>query len=420
MQNRRNAIYVLVIFTAITGLFTGRAFFFNVAYMLGAVLVVSIIWAWTSVRWVTILRRTRSRRTQVGRTFDETFVVTNRSWLPKLWIEVRDMSNLPGHRASYVVPTLGAAGSYDWQVRTRCTVRGEFKLGPMQVVSGDPFGFFVTQRRIEATSRIVVYPQMVSLNNVDLPMGMLSGGEAQRRRSHYITTNASGVRDYVSGDSFNRIHWRSSARKDRLIVKEFEIDPLVDLWLFADFSRHGLIEDPTIRRMNNGHGPVISSTVGIIPPSTEEYVAVITASLARYFIELERVLGFAAYTPNRDVHQPERGSRQLTHILESLAVARSLSDYTLGQMLSLETPYFTRGTTLVIVTASTDPDWVMRAQVLLRRGIRPLCVYVDPETFGAASGPSIKGMLRLARIPTIVVKRGDDLASVLSKRVELV
>jgi hypothetical protein len=55
--------------------------------------------------------------------------------------------------------------------------------------------------------------------------GLLSGGEALRRRTHYVTTNASGVRDYAPGDSFSRIHWRSTARRNRLIVKEFELDP---------------------------------------------------------------------------------------------------------------------------------------------------------------------------------------------------
>jgi uncharacterized protein (DUF58 family) len=62
----------------------------------------------------------------------------------------------------------------------------------------------------------------------------VTGGDALRRRTHYITTNASGVRDYAPGDPFNRIHWKSTARKDRLIVKEFELDPLADVWLILD------------------------------------------------------------------------------------------------------------------------------------------------------------------------------------------
>src|SRR5260370_11248838 len=70
-----------------------------------------------------------------------------------------------------------------------------------------------------------------------LPLGPMPGGEALRRGAHYVTANAAGVRDYSPGDSFNRIHWRSTARRDRLIVKEFELDPLSDIWVFLDGDR---------------------------------------------------------------------------------------------------------------------------------------------------------------------------------------
>ncbi len=414
MQNRRNVLYILTILCLGSGLFTGRTFFFNLAYMFVGLLLISYIWAWFSVRWIGIGRRTRARRAQVGKTLKEGFVIRNRSWIPKLWLEVRDHSDLPGHRASHVVPALAGRADYQWEVSTPCIARGEFRLGPITLISGDPFGLFLSPRRIEATSRVIVYPATVPISRFELPLGMLSGGEAQRRRSHYVTTNASGVRDYVPGDSFNRMHWRSTARKGQLIVKEFEIDPLVDIWLFADFSASSLVEAPGIQRIG-GTGPVIPSD-NSIPASTEEYVAVIAASLASHFIGQERALGFAAYTPKREIHQPERGNRQLTRIFETLAVARNTASYTLAQMLTLETPYFTRGTTLIIVSASTDITWVTEAQILGRRGIQTMCILLDTETFGGASAQELQGMLRLARIPTIVVSYGDNLATTLSQR----
>src|SRR5690606_28635019 len=179
--------------------------------------------------------------------------------------------------------------------------------------------------RIGATSRVIVYPATVPINHVELPVGLISGGDAQRRRAHFVTTNAAGVRDYVPGDSFNRIHWATTARKDKLMVKEFELDPLVDIWLFVDFSASSLVEDPSVQRAGRFNNIVPTSQD--IPPSTEEYNVVIAASLAKYFIDSERALGFAAYTPHREIHQPERGNRQLTRILQTLAVARSLAPH---------------------------------------------------------------------------------------------
>lgn len=414
MKSRRYVFYFLTTAMFMVGIFTGKAYFFNVGYMLLGVIIISYGWSWFSVRWISITRKTRARRAQVGRTFEETFIVKNRSIIPKLWVEVEDQSDLPDHRASRVVPSLGIGGQHDWSLQTRCVARGEFRLGPMVLMSGDPFGLFTARRFINATSRVVIYPTMVKLSHVDLPMGMLSGGEAQRQRSHYVTTNAAGVRDYVMGDSINRVHWRTTARRDQLTVKEFEIDPLVDIWMFADFARTSVIESPDLKRSESGY---IIPTHSGIPASTEEYVAVVTASLARYFIDLERVLGFIAYTPQRALHQPERGRRQLTHILETLAVAKSTNTYTLAQTLVLEAQSFSRGTTLIIVTSSADNTWITEAMLLSKRGIKVLCILIDASSFGyAPSGEEMAAYLRVVKIPTLVIRRGDDIADALARQ----
>jgi uncharacterized protein (DUF58 family) len=199
------------------------------------------------------------------------------------------------------------------------------------------------------------------------------------------------------------------------MVKESEIDPLVDVWLFVDFSAASLIERSGLRHVN-GNGPIIPRG-NEIPPSTEEYGVVIAASLARHFLDKERALGFAAYIPHREVYQPERGARQLMRILQALAVARSLSSYSLAQMLSLETPYFTRGTTLVIITSSVEESWVTQAQIIGRRGIRPVCILLDPASF-AGAGPDVRDsqtMLRLAKVPSLVISCGDDITTLLAQ-----
>ena len=415
MPGRRNALYLLAILSLLIGLLTGRADLFNIAYLIAAVMFLSLVWIWVTLRGIVLRRTTRTRRSQVGRVFHESFGVRKTGILPKLWLEIRDHSTLPGHQASHVVPTLVGKSEYTWDVETVCAARGEFQLGPMTVLSGDPFGLFHSPRRLGATDSLIVYPMTVELDRVQLPIGFLSGGDAQRQLTHQITTNASSIRDYVSGDSMNRIHWRSTARTGNIMVKEFELDPMVDIWLFNDFSADSLCEDASIRRVDQIGNIIPNSTS--IPPSTEEYGVIIAASLAKHFIDDERVVGYAAYTPLRQLFQPERGDRQLTRILQALAVARSTSNHSLREMLSLETHQFTRGTTLMIITSSLDQDWINAVQILQRRGIRPICVFIDPQTFGAELDSSgIRGMLQLAKIPTIEISKDDDFAAALEQR----
>ena len=404
-----------MIISLLTGLFTGNSQLFQMTYLIAAVLLLSLVWTWLTLRGVALQRTTRTRRSQVGRMFHESFSVRKTGILPKLWLEIHDHSDLPGHQASQVVPSLIGSNEYQWDVETLCVVRGEFQLGPLTVISSDPFGFIRAPRRVSATENLIVYPMTVDLNKVVLPIGFLSGGDAQRQLTHEITTNASSIRDYVAGDSMNRIHWRSTARTGNIMVKEFELDPLVDIWLFSDFSSDSLYEEQGLQRLAQGGQVVVDGNR--IPPSTEEYGVVIAASLAKYFIESERVVGYAAYTPFRQVFQPDRGNRQLTRIFQALAVARSTSSHSLRQMLSLETPHFTRGTTLMIVTSSLDEEWITEAQVMIRRGVRPICIFIDPQTFDSQHDSSeIRGMLQLANIPTLIIGKGDDLTVALEQR----
>lgn len=416
MANRRNVFYSVIIFCLLMGWLSGRNFLFHLAYALIAVLIAAFIWSWTSVNWVTISRYTHARRAQVGRSLDEVFTIRNTGILPKLWLEIRDHSTLPNHHASHVVPTLAPRRRYGWETHTICTRRGAYTLGPMTVVSGDPFGLFQFPRKIPALSSIIVYPPTVPIHRFATPIGTLSGGEAVRRRTVYVTTNAAGVREYQPGDSFNRIHWRSSAHRDRLLVKEFELDPLADVWIFLDLSQQSLVERITARSGSDiqlYYGPPAA-----LPPSTEEYGVTIAASLARYFVDKGRALGFVTYSPHRECIQADRGIRQLTRILEVLALARSETDRTLHQMLALEANYLARDTTAIIITASQDDRWVREAHRLIRRGVRVVCILIDPVSFGAERSQMVRlqSMAETAGALVYTIRQDDDLTAVLSYR----
>ena len=419
MGNRRKAIYSLLIATLLGGLLSGRALLFNLSYALGGLLLFSLLWAWGSVSWVRIIRQTRTKRAQVGRTFHETFTAANLALIPKLWLEITDSSDLPGYRASCVVSGMLPRRSVTWSAATVCSTRGEYTLGPIAIISGDPFGLFRFERHVGRTSKVVVYPAIVPIQTFSLPSGILSGGEAQRRRSHSVTTNAAGVREYAPGDSYSRIHWRSTARKNRLLVKEFELDPLADVWVFLDLSASSLVARLGQQSWANG---VFVGSDGIpalselnLPLSTEEYGVVIAASVSRYFLEKKRSLGFLTYGPNREILHPNRNLHQLNQLLEILAVVKGTSDFDLEHMLSLNSEYLARGTTLVIITADQTEGWVQQAQTLSRRGIRIIVILLDPLSFGGAVGTAeTQGRLDTFHAETYVVHASDDISAVLN------
>ncbi|MCB0235750.1 MAG: DUF58 domain-containing protein, partial [Anaerolineae bacterium] len=246
------------------------------------------------------------------------------------------------------------------------------------------------------------------------------GGDAMRRRTHYVTTNVSGVRDYVPGDSFNRIHWRSTARTGRLIVKEFELDPTADIWIVLDLDKFAHVASPwTAPPQDVGPAVLRHERAGLtLPPSTMEYAVTIAASLARHFIIEDRSVGFVAHAQHRELIQPDRGERQLTKILETLAVVNATGDIPFAQVLTSEMEHLPRHTTVLAITPSTDPSWVAAMRGIRRRGIHGMGVLLAANTFASAP-PYLDTLAELlaSAIPTHLVFHGQDIPIALSRRV---
>ncbi len=392
---------------------TGHEIFFRLAYLILAMEIFAFLWALYSITTFRIERKTITPRSQVGRLAEEQFLAHNTGRLTKIWIEVRDDSELPAHRASRVLNALGARARWGWTVRTLCRQRGRFRLGPLTIASGDPFGLFVFQRRLhDVTRAITVYPATIDLATFAPLSGQQTGGEALQRRTHHITTNVAGTREYAPGDSFNRIHWRSSARMERLIVKEFELDPSAEVWIYLDLERAAQASQwyADAWRAQDEWGWGLPSEHLRLPPSTEEYGITLAASIAKYFLRQQRAVGFAAYGHAREIVQPDRGERQLNRLLEVLAVLRAEGRMRFADVVAYEGARLSRNHTLVAITPSAELEFVQALREIKRRGVRVIAVLVDANTFGGRAETQRAAVELIASgIATYVVRNASDI-----------
>ena len=413
-------LWLLSLVFALFGAQSNSSVAWSVAYLMSGIVLISYFWSWVNLKWVHLSRTTRARRSQVGRLAEEQFEVTNSSTLPKLWLEVRDYSDLPQHDASRVLNSIGRQRKRRWIVRTYCLRRGRFRLGPVTLASSDPLGLFPRRRVLSATSSLIVYPATVELPGFAPPSGMLPGGDAMRRRTHYVTTNVSTIRDYAPGDSFNRIHWRSTARTGRMMVKEFELDPTADVWIVLDLNRGVHAESTWAPPTAESHTALLRQIRPdlLLPPSTLEYAVTIAASVARHFLLEDRSVGFIAHSAQREIIQPDRGERQLTKILETLAVVNANGHIPFARVLTSEMESLPRHQVLVAISPATDALWIAALRDIRRRGIHDMAVLLAANTFGDAPNyhPALADLLA-SGIPTHLVSCGQDISAALSRRI---
>jgi uncharacterized protein (DUF58 family) len=340
----------------------------------------------------------------------------NSSIFPSPWAEVVNESRLPGAAGSRLLTRIGGRRAVPYIARTWLTRRGRFLLGPTSVVSGDPFGLFHASRRFPAQESLVVLPTIYDILAFPAAPGLLPGGQAIRRKTSEVTPHAAGVREYAPGDPLKSIHWPTTARRGKMMVKEFEQDPQAEIWIFLDIENgvHSAkpYNPPTFEPGELLYGrPRILS----LPPSTLEYAISIAASLSRYFIEQKRAVGLVAAGRIPTVIPAERSDRQEGKILETLAYLEDEGSLSLAALVAVQARQLSIGSSAILITANVRTELLAAAADLPRRGLHPVVVLLDPETFGGPRGADqlIKS-LAAHGVPVCRVCCDDDLSKTLS------
>jgi len=311
-------------------------------------------------------------------------------------VEIDDHSDLPGYSARSVRAADGHQ-TVRWRTEGVCRQRGLFTLGPWQVRAGDPLGFFQVTLDHPETHSVLVYPPIIHLPTLRLPRGAATGTGRTSRRALEVTTNAAGVRSYAPGDSINRIHWRTTARMDGLMVKTFDLEPSGDLWIVLDLDA----------AVQAGEGD----------ESTEEYAVVLAASLSSRTLRQNRAVGLVAYgttsprggdpEPLPILVMPQKGTAHQWRILHALATVRAGGNWPLERVLTEMNQNVGRGTTLAVITPSCDPAWITGLLPPMRRGVTPTVVLLDPVSFeGQGNVEALTGLLAELGITSHLIPKG--------------
>jgi uncharacterized protein (DUF58 family) len=330
--------------------------------VLGVILIVisliARLWNRYALHGITYRRELEPRRAFIGETVDLTVIAENHKLLPVGWIRLED--EWPGglqlasggedlHPSA--VPdqnVLRNAFSLQWYERVRrhyqirCEARGYYRLGPVHALSGDIFGMFRTEHTLPTLNWLVVYPQVVPIEDLGLPPKDPFGEVRARQRIFEDPSRTIGVRDHQPEDEFRRIHWKATARKQELQVKVYEpttsFTPVVFLNV-ATFDKYWL---------------------GTIPELFERCITV-AASVCHYATGKRWVTGLMVNgsIPRSDQPirvLPGRDPQQLTRILEALAAVTPVATQDIAELLARESPKLPWGATLIVVTANVNEE----------------------------------------------------------------
>jgi len=359
---RRVEIVALALLLIVAALSTGAQFLFFLVYL--GILVVGGSYVLTrsglaDLEAGYVLDRLHA---QAGDMLRASYTVRNTGRLPKLWLEVHNPTTLPVALPGQAV-TLGPRGERSWSVRVPLARRGHFRVDPLALRTGDPLGLFESHATVGSHSTVIVYPRVEALPAWQLPPAFIEGSHAHPVRTPHTTPHATGIRPYLPGDAYNRIHWRSSARQAELQVKEFDLEQTADVWIFLD------LEDA----VHTGSGD----------ESTLEYGVRIAASIAARALLENRNVAMSASGARIGRLPPDRGPRQYQKVMQVLAAVAANGSQPLGEVLVDGVPRLRRGMTAVVITPSLERAWVRPLAGLRGRGVATVIVLLDALGFAA-------------------------------------
>jgi uncharacterized protein (DUF58 family) len=273
----------------------------------------------------------------------------------------------------------------------RSVRRGRYALDDATAVVEDPFGLEQGRVTLPEQGALLVLPRIVELDLLFSESGPRAhdGRRLLLRRPSGFDVHS--VREYEEGESLRKVHWKTTARRGQLMVKELQDEPRDEVAILLDADARSVAGDSFDAQVRAA-GSLLRTQV-----LRDRRAVLVVNSLRQEVVHVQTALG------------------EWRQALETLAAVEPTGQVPLAALLVDDSGPAARAFELAVVTSRLDAALVDRVvhRSLGRR--RVSVVYVDAPTFAGAHSSREPGLLRLqaSGVPVAVVRRGDDLRFVL-------
>ena len=273
--------------------------------------------------------------------------------------------------------------------------RGRYTFEDAEIVIEDPFGLQRVTVPVGDAAVLVVYPRLVDLGGLFSESGARAHDGRRMLLRRPSGFDFHGVREYEEGESLRRVHWRSTARRGKLMVKELEDAPRDETAVVLDADA--------------------AAVAGVPPDSSFDVQVRAAGSVLQAHARRGRRAVLVVGSVLRESQRVAASDGDWRRALDLLAGIEPSVGGSVVPLLAEDGTAAGRSLEVTVVTGRLDTRLVERLVHLSVSRRRVSVVYVDAASFGGRPRPE-PGLLRLqsAGIAVAVVRRGDDLAAALT------
>lgn len=371
-----DATAILLVLLALAGIALNRPLLSALGAVVLVLTLVARIWTRLSLNDVSYRCETSLARVVEGDDLELTLTLENRKPLPVPWVCIHEpipdglelVDAVPTQRTAFgstllvTTTSLGSNQRVRIRFRLRARRRGHYVLGPGRLTSGDPFGFYESDRVVLRTvTHLLVYPRIVAAPDLLLPLARPIGDRIARSRLTADRTLPVTAREFGAGDSLRDVDWKLTAKRDApwVRVNDDSVDGSVVLLLECETRTHGVWSES---------------------PDLLETAIRTVAALANELLQRGHAVGLITngVPPGdqaRSAVAPACGAEQLTRLMDALArvqltVVKPLSEI-VERHASRALPY---GATVVGVASVVNADLVGVLRARRSHGTRVLLI----------------------------------------------
>ena len=261
--------------------------------------------------------------------------------------------------------------------KLKCNHRGAYVLRDINVTVGDLFGFSAETIPKEDFLEFLVYPKLISIENFQFANTNFQGDNYVKRWIHQDPLYIKGIREYNVEDRMKDIHWKSSLKMDKLMVKEYDFTSDRELTIIVN-TQCGEPYWASIQPVLIENGIKVAASLASIAIKQGVPSGMWTNS---------QLVGVETKIPS-EVHPDINAFRKIMELSArmSYSVTVKFSDY-----LRSKISEFNRNSTYVIITPYLDEDSANILSKLKRRGILIKIIDISLK----ATVPKISGIEKI-------------------------
>lgn len=388
---------VLILVSLLYAYFIGGTIPYIVLYLSIVLVVAGFIGAKLNTR-ITAYCYTETVNAQVGSKIKVVVEIKNESGWPVPWVQC--WVKMP--QTFYLFDNLGCYNfslSPHQKVRIyeeiECKNRGAFHWGRILLRTGDIFGIFTRSWAGGDEQTLTVLPQIYDIGE---DLGELFGrkyGEIPssmhpaRRGSSFL-----GVKRYDVSDGISRIHWKASARSERLLVKQFQEQKMSEFTILINLNE--------------------KDYAGKGPDSSSEKAITLAASLASVGTRKGHGVGLKVYGQETMSIPVGYGKGHFSLMLKSLVKAQSGENMSAAELIGDDIRMLSKNGCPFVIVGNVESELASNLIRLNSRGQRIVLLVLAAETFEETTldfGDRDWEIahLRASGVPVLLIDKDTDL-----------